>query len=96
MDPCNSLNVECEYFHHIKISDCGNNNNIFSFSNQNLADDNGIPLFEVSAKDGTNVELAIAHTVARIWKTMKKQDILLLKVFRNSDRINRKTANGAF
>ena len=49
-----------------------------AFSVQKFADDHGIPLFEVSAKDGTNVELAIAHTVARIWKAMTKQDKLLL------------------
>ena len=47
------------------------------FSVQKFADKNGIPLFEVSAKDGTNVELAITHTVARIWKAMAKQDKLL-------------------
>ena len=28
--------------------------------------------FEVSAKDGTNVELAVTNMVARIWRTMIK------------------------
>ena len=28
--------------------------------------------FEVSAKDGTNVELAITNMVARIWRTIIK------------------------
>jgi hypothetical protein len=26
--------------------------------------------FEVSAKDGTNIELAVTNMVARIWRTM--------------------------
>ena len=30
--------------------------------------------FEVSAKDGTNVELVFTNMVARIWRTMIKAD----------------------
>ena len=37
---------------------------------QKFADENGMAFFEVSAKDGTNVELAVTNMVARIWRTM--------------------------
>ena len=30
--------------------------------------------FEVSVKDATNVELAVTNMVARIWRTMIKQN----------------------
>ena len=37
---------------------------------QKFADENGMAFFEVSAKDGTNVELAMTDMVARIWRTI--------------------------
>ena len=39
---------------------------------QKFADEHGMAFFEVSAKDGTNVELAITNMVARIWRTIIK------------------------
>ena len=41
---------------------------------QKFADKNGMAFFEVSAKDGTNVELVFTNMVARIWRTMIKAD----------------------
>ena len=32
--------------------------------------------FEVSAKDGTNIELAVKNMAARIWKTMINHHLL--------------------
>jgi hypothetical protein len=40
---------------------------------QEFADRNGMAFFEVSAKDGTNVELAVTDMVARIWRIMIEQ-----------------------
>ena len=39
---------------------------------QNFADEHGMAFFEVSAKDGTNIELAITNMAARIWRTIIK------------------------
>ena len=39
---------------------------------QNFADKHGMAFFEISAKDGTNIELAITNMAARIWRTIIK------------------------
>ena len=41
---------------------------------QKFADKNGMAFFEVSAKDGTNVELVVTNMVARIWRIMIQQN----------------------
>ena len=38
---------------------------------QEFADENGMTFFEVSARNGANVELAVTNMVARIWKTIR-------------------------
>ena len=40
---------------------------------QKFADEMKIPLFEVSAKDGTNVELAFTEMVAMAWTKLIEQ-----------------------
>ena len=40
---------------------------------QKFADEMKIPLFEVSAKDGTNVELAFTEMVAIAWTKLIEQ-----------------------
>ena len=45
---------------------------------QEFADSHGMAFFEVSAKDGTNVELAVTDMVARIWRIMIEQHSILL------------------
>lgn len=37
-----------------------------------FAEECNIPLFEVSTKDGTNIELATTHMIARVWKALSK------------------------
>ena len=43
-----------------------------TITTQNFADEHGMAFFEVSAKDGTNIELAMTNMAARIWRTMIK------------------------
>ena len=43
---------------------------VYCITTQKFADENGMAFFEVSAKDGTNIELAVTNMVARIWRTM--------------------------
>ena len=45
---------------------------VYIITTQNFADEHGMAFFEVSAKDGTNIELAITNMAARIWRTIIK------------------------
>ena len=40
----------------------------YVYFKQRFADEHGLPLIEVSMKDGTNIEMAITHMVAKLWR----------------------------